>query len=69
MIDYDQIYKDTVAIVKSLVNGALAGGCNPKIDGLLSETYTALKGIAQQAIDDENNNMQPQSANNDDIDF
>lgn len=63
-MNYDQIYKDTVSIVKSLVNGALAGGCNPQINELLTETYNALKEIAEQSSKDYEESMQPQPHTN-----
>ncbi len=43
MIDYDELYKDTVAIVKSAVNG-LAASETPTSDikALVDETFNAL---------------------------
>ncbi len=68
MIDYDQILKDTTAIVKSLVSGALGNGCNPNIANLVNETYEALKAVAERAEQEYGNDMQSK-ATEEDTDF
>ena len=69
VIDYDRIYKDAVKIVTSLVNGAMAGGCFPDVKQLLSDTYTALKEVAEQAVADENGSYQPAQNKDDEFDL
>ena len=69
IIDYDRIYKDTVKIVSSLVDGAMAGGCFPDVKQLLSETYTALKVIAEQAVADEKASDHTAQNGDDEFDF
>ncbi len=69
VIDYDRIYKDAVKIVSSLVDGAMAGGCFPDIQQLLSDTYAALKEVAEQALADENGSYRPAQNKDDEFDL
>lgn len=53
MIDKEQLYKDTVNIVTSAVNGLYASSnANIDISTMINEIYNALNGLAQQ-IEDE----------------
>lgn len=69
MIDYDQLYKDTVSIVKSATNGVYTGA-NVAIDikRLVDKTYEALKSLAERVDKEHSDSLQSQSVP-DDVDF